>query len=509
MKVTKKLFALLMALVMIMGLGLTASAADITIKNAADGETYTAYKLFDVSIARDEEDNATSYSYYIENTDANEGLINLLDNTIGLKLELSADGSRYNVSTNEDNTAFLTDGEDAMSPADLAKELNIKISGLTSAGSGTAANSIATISVADEGYYFVDTTLGSLCILNTTGAEIYEKNTIPEIEKKVKEDSKTEGEQWQDTATIDVTDTIVYQLTVNTGTNEKGTATGVDGNYVITDVLPVGITYNEGTVAIAGWTLNTDFTVNYVPGTQTGDTQTGDTVEITLLSSGKLAALGKNADIVITYNAKVAENVNLTVDKDYTNTVTLSYKEQESTDTAIVKTYDIDGDAEGNTFTKVEAGSSEPLAGVKFVLSKTVVVNEEDTVKYATFDEDKYLTGWVNSMDDATELVTDANGHIYAYGLDADTYVLTETETLPGYNLLNDTITVTIDENGAVTYKLTSSEESAENTIEVVNKTGALLPSTGGMGTTVIYIIGAVLVIGAGIVLVVRRRTNA
>lgn len=507
MKVTKKLFALLMALVMIMGLGLTASAADITINNAANGETYTAYKLFDVSIARNEEGEATSYSYYIENTEANAGLINLLDNEIGLKLELSADGSRYNVSTNEDNTAFLADGEDAMSPADLANALNNNISGLTSAGSGTAANDTAIISVADEGYYFVDTTLGSLCILNTTGAEIFEKNTIPEIKKKVKEDSKTEGEQWQDIATIDVTDTICYQLTVNTGTGYVDLGNGVDEDYTITDKLPAGITYKTGSVEITGWTLDEDYTV------ASPTAENNNTLTIVLKES-KLAKLGQDADIIITYNAKAAAD--LAVDTPFTNTVTLTYKKQTMSDEAIVKTYDIKGDAEGNTFTKVEAGSKDPLEGVKFVLSKGT---GEDT-KYAKFNSEGYLTGWASKAEyeseyadeetkSAYELVTDEGGHIYAYGLDADTYVLTETETLPGYNLLNDTITVTIDENGAVTYKLTSSEDGAENTIEVVNKTGALLPSTGGMGTTVIYIIGAVLVIGAGIVLVVRRRTNA
>ena len=106
--------------------------------------------------------------------------------------------------------------------------------------------------------------------------------------------------------------------------------------------------------------------------------------------------------------------------------------------------------------------------------------------------------------------MTDSNGNIKAEGLDADTYILTETETLPGYNLLNDTITVVIDENGKETYKLTSSKDGAlMDTITVVNEAGSQLPTTGGMGTTVLYIAGAVLVLGAGITLVVRRRMNS
>ena len=127
---------------------------------------------------------------------------------------------------------------------------------------------------------------------------------------------------------------------------------------------------------------------------------------------------------------------------------------------------------------------------------------------YAKFDDSGYLTDWTSNKDDATELVTGEDGHIYAYGLDADTYILTETETLDGYNLLDGTITVTIAEDGTVTYAGTGASADGSS-ITVVNESGSLLPTTGGMGTTVIYIVGALLVIGAGVVLVVRRRMSA
>ena len=185
------------------------------------------------------------------------------------------------------------------------------------------------------------------------------------------------------------------------------------------------------------------------------------------------------------------------------------------TDKAVVKTYDLGTTADGTpTITKVD-GSENPvkLQGVKFVLSKTVPAESEGepTTKtvYATFDQNNYLIRWVDSQDDAIELVTDSNGNIKAYGLDADTYILTETETLPGYNLLNDTITVVIDESGNETYKLTSTDDTPMDKITVVNEAGSQLPTTGGMGTTVLYIAGAVLVLGAGITLVVRRRMNS
>lgn len=208
---------------------------------------------------------------------------------------------------------------------------------------------------------------------------------------------------------------------------------------------------------------------------------------------------------MITYEASAAAN--LPVDTNKVNTVTLAYNNYTMKDDASVITYDFGTDAEGNpTITKVDGSDGKtPLCGVKFVLSKGT---GSDTV-YAQFDDTGYLTGWTNNEEDATELVTDIYGGIYAYGLDADTYILTETETLPGYNLLADTITVMIAEDGTVTYKYTNSSAEAGSTITVENKAGSLLPGTGGMGTTVIYIVGALLVICAGVVLVVRRRMNS
>ncbi len=514
MKLAKRFLTVGVALALTLGLNIPAFAAEITINNAAVGETYTAYKLFSLSKSGDD----TAYSYYIENTGANAGLIALLDNTIGLDLVKSADGSRYNVNMMDENT-FATDDNEGMTAAALAAALNtnqerLPDSNLT--GTCETGSSTVTIEVPDIGYYFVDSTLGALCGLYTNegSATINEKNSLPRITKTVKEDST---DAYGETATIDgEVDTIYYKLTVNTGTGYANLGTGVDSDYTITDELPEGIAYNEGSIALPeGWTEyseeteNGDYTVSY-------DAQTR-TLTIVLKAS-KLAMLDKNTNIEITYNADAKDDdKNLTVATEHKNTVTLTYKSQEMTDEAVVKTYDLGTTANGTpAITKVD-GSETPvkLQGVKFVLSKTVPAEGEGkpTTKtvYATFDQNNYLTGWVGSQDKAIALVTDSNGNIKADGLDADTYILTETETLPGYNLLDDTITVVIDKDGNETYKLTNSnsKDEAKNTITVVNEAGSQLPTTGGMGTTVLYIAGAALVLGAGITLVVRRRMNS
>lgn len=568
MKTIQKLAALLLALLLACALAVPALATDagdntedssgttgdagesqtptatgsITIDNAVAGETYTAYKLFDVSYNTDK----SAYSYYL--TSGQESLKTALEG-LGLSFTTSADGSRYNVNQTKDtssDTVFVksynNDGtvKETITAATLAASINSALNAdnstleslLTPAGTSTAqkGNSgsvTASINNLSAGYYFVDSSLGSLCALDTADdtVTIYEKNTQPSIAKKVLEDSNN---TYQDYATIDVIDTVYYQLTVNTGTNEKGSGTGVDGDYTITDTLPNGITYNASTqtggVKVTTntgtngtengtkeeWTKDTDYTVSY--------DSTNRKLTITLKSS-KLATLAQNTDITITYNAAVTASDVTVGGNGNKNTATLTYKQQSSTDTAVVYTYEI-----GITKTN---SSSDYLAGVKFILSKTEGTDPNATTKYATVDNNGYLTDWKSNKEEATQLTTDNNGKINVKGLDVGTYILTETETLPGYNLLNDTITVTINgtsnnntaginndannntnTNTNVTYKLTNSEEEARTSITVVNNTGSELPSTGGMGTTLFYIIGGILVVVAGVLLVTKKRMD-
>lgn len=534
MKLAKRILTAGVALALTLGLNIPAFAATITVTNPAAGETYTAYKLFDVT------NSGTAYAYSTTNEDL-VGALDVAEQAFSIDFEEAATGGVWYVSglDNEVEAAAMAQYINNHLDDTFDEILGDGItSQLVNVGTEDEPEYKVQINTGDEtGYYFVDSTLGSLCVLNTATADvdINEKNTVPTVNKEILEDSKstlgeyiegdtsTSGEEY---ATIDVIDTIYYQLTVNTGTNSTKLGTGIDGDYVIKDVLPAGITFNftapaegeadaddwaTGIVVTTGegdstttWAPTTDYTVAY-------DTAT-NTLTITLLSTGKLAELAQNTNITIRYNADVtAEQLSTRV--EHTNNVTLTYKEQESKDAANFKTYEIGEDANGNkTITKVDGNNpTTTLPGVKFVLSKGT---GEDT-QYATFDQNHYLTGWVDTQAQATALITDASGNIYAYGLDADTYILTETETLPGYNLLDDTITVVIAENGNVTYQPTSEvgddnpETNPDTSITIENNAGSRLPSTGGMGTTILYIAGAALVLGAGVTLVVRRRMNS
>lgn len=497
MKYTKKLLSLVLVLVLALALAVPGMAANITITNSVEGETYKVYKIFDVTKAADATDES-GYAYKI-NSSTNEWWNDILtyigtakDDSgkyigKGITLTPTTTASVYNVTV--DDATF-----DA---ADFAKELAKVMSTKTVVATGTGTGESLNISVNETGYYFVDTSLGSLCSLLTSDQSVtlVEKNSIPTLEKFVQEDSAvSNGAQgWQEAATAEYGQSVEFWLSVNTGTNEAAAAnnnTGVDADYVITDAIPTNMTLDadsDNYITIEGWTKGNDYTETYEDNTLT----------ITL-KQAKLATLGEGADIEIYYSATLKDTA--TVGEVETNTAILTYKSQTPQDTATVVTYGIGGDTAA--ITKVD-GKDNTLAGVKFILK------DNTTGKYATFNTENWkLTGWVDAERNATALVTDQDGEIVAYGLDAGAYTLKETETLPGYNLLDDTISINIAENGTVTYKYSSSQDEANNTITIINESGGVLPGTGGMGTTIFYTLGGVLVVGAAILLVTKKRVH-
>jgi LPXTG-motif cell wall-anchored protein len=509
MKRFKKFAAMVLALAMCFALAISASATDytITVSGAIDGRTYNAYKIFDGTGTGD------NVAYTI-GTDSEwfNTVAGLTATPTAYATTYTANGLTLTQSAADANKYVVTKTEN-FNAATFAEVLDAAKTGKAIAASATAAKAensdtvSAVITVSSEGYYYVDSTLGSLCALTTTSTNvtINEKNSIPSITKTVEEDhTGTYGAS----ATADRTDTLNYRLVVNTGTNSNGVngANGVDADYEITDVLPTGITANEDSVHVTvpdGWVKGADYTVSL----------SGQTLTITL-KAAKVAALGQKADIYILYTATMSETV--ATNTALTNTVTLSYNGQTSTSSATVQTFKL-GDENNATLKKTD-GEGNVLPGVKFILSKDVTTTEttgegEDAVTttttttwYAQVDDNDYLTGWTTEKSQAIEIVSKANGAIVVKGLDADTYTLTETETLAGYNILQDTITAVIAEDGSVTYKLTSSTGSGANTLNIVNESGATLPSTGGMGTTIFYVVGGILVLGAGIVLVTKKR---
>ena len=133
---------------------------------------------------------------------------------------------------------------------------------------------------------------------------------------------------------------------------------------------------------------------------------------------------------------------------------------------------------------------------------------DTETVANLVKKEKAYFTG-----KEATVLKTDDNGQFAVSGLDEGSYFLIEVTAPAGYNKLDAeqpvTITSTVTSDGATLDNALTSGTNGSTHIDVTNNQGSVLPSTGGIGTTIFYVIGAILVLGAGILLVTRRRMNA
>lgn len=165
-----------------------------------------------------------------------------------------------------------------------------------------------------------------------------------------------------------------------------------------------------------------------------------------------------------------------------------------------------------------ESNKDHPLENAEFKLYKGADANK----KYAAFSTATTvdgtsvykLTGWVDSETAATAVVTPASGNIKLEGLDAGTYYLEETKAPVGYNKLTDPITVVIDRGTlptkageSVSYTVKYGETTAaDHIVRVENKAGAVLPSTGGMGTTLFYVVGGGLMVAAIVLLVTKKR---
>lgn len=462
-KLSKKLVALLLAVVMTIAMSATAFAADITINDAVNGQTYSAYKLFDVTTSGEGENANYSYSLSAEETT----LKGLLEDA-GLRFVLSADGSRYYVSSGlEDETAA----------ANLAEYLHNNVTVLGTPDKTTIGDEgTATLSGLAAGYYFVTTTTGSLCILNTTDAiDIKEKNEEPKIEKKVTA---------EDPDTAQIGDMIPYQITI---TAQPGAE-----NYVLHDKMSDGLSLDVDSIKVQvdgtdlsaeNYTLNTDaladdcdfeisFTKEYL------DSITSPTV------------------IVVTYEAMLNENAIVGKDPN-TNKAILDYGENsdlETTPDETTDTYTYDF-----TLEKIDGTDKQRLDGAEFKLYDAA---EDGNIISFVYDEvkDTYRVAKPGEGNTTDTIVV---GSATISGLAGKNYWLEETKAPDGYNMLTERVQVTfnkLEDNFA-------GSDFVNQKIE--NQAGTLLPSTGGMGTTVIYVVGAVLVIGAGIVLVVRRRMNA
>ena len=495
MKHAKKLASLLMALVMVLGMSVgttvTAFAANtnshtITITNDKSGHTYTAYQVFAGDISDGKLTNIV-WGSGVNGADVLADLVKLEPYKDCKSAEAVAD-------------VLAGFGDDSNQLDAFAKVVGTHLT--TVAGTSTQTASPYTISVTGDGYYFVKDsgTIGTddaatKYILKVVGdVTVKAKAETPSIDKVIVNADSANGSKGKGTAQ-DVGSVVNFELT-----SKVPAMDGYDTyTYIVNDTMSAGLTFNNDVAVTIGGEAYTNFTV----------AQNGQSFTITFNNFITQKAKAGNA-IVITYSATINEKA-LTTDKE-TNTVNLEYSNNPNDNTSKGKTPDsivylYDFDIVIDKYTGNEATGTR-LAGAKFVLKNA-------SGKYYYYNESAKKVEWKDALSEATEVTTDQSGAAKFQGLDSGTYYLHETEAPAGYNLLKEDVTVTITATYGDDGQITSSSATLANNGQyqqvqkIENKSGATLPSTGGMGTTLLYIIGAILVVGAGVLLVARRRMHS
>lgn len=500
MKHARKLTSLLLALVMVFALATTVFAQDetvtggtgsITISNAAKGETYTIYKLFDATVNAD----GSSIAYTGE---------------IPASL----------------NTYFTADKNHYISATPAAKDGANMSEGLRAALKTWAETAAATATAKSDGsalnfnglaygYYVVTTSQGEQLI--SVDSTMPDVTIVDKNSSAPKDLSKT-----ADSDNVSIGDTVTYTVRFKTS-NYYGA--GEDAkeivSYTIEDTLPVFLKDVKVTSIIVD-NDGKDTTTND-QATVTAQFDSNKKIVIDWYNEAENKFWYDNgATVTITYTAVVTEKAAIDGEGN-TNNVTVTWTTKNGTEPGpgelkqeeTIYTYAI-------ALKKVNnKGTALPDAVFQFPFYVQSTADTDGAYIYAGTAEGDGLTN---------QITTPKNGVIIVKGVKSGSYKITEVTAPAGYNKLTAPVaveakktgqistntTVYLDENGNITNTETDKKTEvnvdiatiAATAVVVVNKAGTELPSTGGMGTTIFYVLGAVLVVGAGVLLVTKKRMS-
>lgn len=562
----KKLLAIVLSLLMVMSLAVPAMADDtysITVTNpegsnvSINGKTFSAYKIFDATYSDD------AVSYTIDKDSAWENAVDAYVTSKGEDcwfelVPMSGDDSKLLVKANAD--ASESDARDFANF--LVRNIPTGVTPVTKAAS---AESVV-INPTEPGYYMVtgagtaeeDQEVVAAAALYTAApaADITLKAEAPTIDKKI-----VEGEDRVVANDGKVGDTVTYEITSNVPDMR-----GYDNYaFIVTDTLSEGLDFNNDiTVTIDDLkkTAGTDYTVK---------TEDKTTITIVFKNFIQYL-YKKDAPIVITYTADInkdavignegnpndvkltySRNPNVDGDGDWEddnpNTPIGETPEKE------VKTY-----VTGIRITKKDGATKDVLAGATFHISgnsiQKVIVKEEVFVEdnengtYWKLTDDTYTTDDPSTEDmdqtkyasieikyrrdvetkikdfefDVTlDVTSDSTGLVSFEGLDEGTYTITEIETVDGYNLLEDPIVIEIKSNIdkdelECNWEVVSAKEGTKDLtttavdgvieFDVLNNKGQKLPETGGIGTTIFYVVGGLMMAVAVVLLVTKKKVS-
>ena len=468
MKRFRKLLSLVLTVIMVLAMAAPAYAAgegSITVDNPVADKTYTAYKIFDVTYT----DIKGSYAYTM---DANSEWHEVVSEYEGISLALNPDGSLYTVTTTG-----------SFSAAEFSNWLLTNVSGKTGVELESDGEGNVTASGLELGYYFVTSGAGALCNLTTTdpSVTIHDKNDVP-FEKDIAESDQEEVNNG-----VEIGDVVNFVIT-----GKVPDATGFTSYiYKVRDTMSAGLTFNNDLkITIGDDSADEHYSITENPADVDFE------ISFDVMELNKDGKVGQ--EIKITYSATVNNDAAGVVSQ---NNAELEYSNDPTDDTTFTR------DDQEKLFSakividKYQAGDeSKKLQDAKFVLYKKDSAGEPLYYRYTAAEGDNPATfDWVSDLANATEVTTDGNGTANFNGLENGTYYLKETEAPDGYNLLTEDTEVTIEGS-------TADEAVLSVTGKVANNTGAQLPGTGGIGTTVFYAAGIILMAGAVFFVIKRKR---
>lgn len=512
MKLMKRILAIVCTFVMIISMATGVNAVDntsaaaatqpkgsITLENAVVGGEYKVYKILTLeSYVKDK-----AYSYK-RNGDGWDKFINSTQGT--QFFESNENGYVKLKSTADNDTAARKIAIYAIGFAQANRDTVTPTKTVRAEATSKTETTKVVFNDLELGYYVVESTSGTACAITTTDpdATIKDKHDNPSVNKIIEHGGVVKDNHKMNS--VNLGETVYFETTINVKPGAK--------NYVLHDTMDSNLenffvyevycnlpnSKNQNT-SLATTGAENEKMVNVRPGAFNSEKPTdGCTFELSFTNLfyttyRQQIDRGELTKIYVKYYATVGNKA--PINTAMKNTTYLTYGENNlETDKSETETYTY-----GIPVFKY-TGTNTPLADAKFILSKVENATEADAIKFTSNGAFyRYTIDQTNGGGNTT-LVSPTEGRFEIQGLEAGTYYLKETEAPKGYNKIQKSIKIEILEDGSI--KVDNNAITGD--VRVQNNTGSILPSTGGMGTTLIYVVGSILVLASGIVLFSKRK---